>query len=89
MSLFGGFAIYFIIWWLTLFVLLPLGNRSQAEEGHVEPGTEPSAPVNSRLPLKLVLNTVLAGLVFGVFYAVTVLYGFDADSIPSIFPQDR
>lgn len=89
MTLFGGFAIYFLMWWLTLFIVLPLGNRSQAEEGNIAPGTEPGAPVNSRLPLKLLLNTVLAGLVFAIYYTATIYYGLDADSIPSLFPQDR
>ncbi|RVM70376.1 DUF1467 family protein, partial [Sinorhizobium meliloti] len=28
MSVFSTFAIYFIIWWITLFVVLPLGVRT-------------------------------------------------------------
>ena len=77
MSFFSGFAIYFIIWWLTLFVVLPLGVRSQAEDGHVEPGTDPGAPAKPNLGRKLILNTILAGVVFGVWYYLTKVAGLD------------
>ena len=28
-----GFAIYFVIWWIVLFLTLPFGVRSQHEDG--------------------------------------------------------
>ena len=28
-----AFAIYFVLWWITLFVTLPFGVRSQHEDG--------------------------------------------------------
>ena len=37
-------AIYFLIWWMTLFAVLPWGVRSQEESGEVTPGTDPGAP---------------------------------------------
>ena len=39
-----GFAIYFIIWWVVLFTVLPFSARSQADEGEVTLGTTHSAP---------------------------------------------
>lgn len=89
MSAITAFAVYFIIWWLTLFIVLPIGVRSQAETGEVEPGTEPGAPVRSRLGWKLLANTILAGVIFGVWYWMTYRLGLGLDSLPSIFPQDR
>lgn len=88
MSLFNAFAIYFIIWWGTLFMVLPHGVRSQAEAGEIEPGTDPGAPVQSRIGLKLAINTVVAAVVFGVWYYVSQVLGYGFDSIPSIFPDD-
>ena len=38
-------AIYFLIWWITLFAVLPWGVRNQEESGEVTPGTDPGAPV--------------------------------------------
>ena len=42
MALTTAIAIYFLIWWLTLFAVLPWGVTSQYEEG--APGTDPGAP---------------------------------------------
>ncbi|MDB2536660.1 DUF1467 family protein, partial [Alphaproteobacteria bacterium] len=38
-----GLAIYGIIWFLTLFMVLPWGVVSQAEHGEVQPGSSESA----------------------------------------------
>jgi predicted secreted protein len=59
-----GFAIYFILWWITLFVTLPFGVRSQHEDGVGSPGTDPGAPVASRMGRKLIWTTVLSALVY-------------------------
>jgi predicted secreted protein len=62
-------AIYFLIWWLTLFAVLPWGVRSQHENGgEISPGTDPGAPVLSRLLAKLFWTTVVATAIFGVAY---------------------
>jgi len=84
---FTGFAIYFVIWWVTLFIVLPHGNRSQAEDGEVVQGTDPGAPTNSRIWQKLMWNTVLAGIVYGVYWLVTTWFGLGFDSIPKFFPN--
>ncbi|MEM9277823.1 MAG: DUF1467 family protein, partial [Pseudomonadota bacterium] len=87
MSLFTGFAIYFIIWWVTLFIVLPHGNRSQAEDGEIIQGTDPGAPTVSRLPQKLMWNTVVAVGVFGIYWIITSYFGWGFSDIPSIFPE--
>jgi predicted secreted protein len=63
-----GLAIYFIIWWIVLFAVLPIGVRTQGEEGIVVPGTPSSAPASPRLLKIAVLTTVVAGLVFGLVW---------------------
>ena len=37
-------AIFFLIWWIVLFAVLPWGVRSQQEDAEVAPGTDPGAP---------------------------------------------
>lgn len=63
-------AVYFLIWWVVLFVVLPWGVRAQGEGG--APGTDPGAPVASRLGMRLVWTTVIASVVFGICAAVYV-----------------
>ena len=59
-------AIFFIVWWITLFAVLPWGVRSQAESGEVVPGSDPGAPAIPNLKLKLVWTTVVSAVVFAV-----------------------
>ena len=57
-------AIYFTIWWIVLFVILPWGVRSQEEEGDIVAGTDPGAPVAPRLLIKAAATTILAAILF-------------------------
>jgi predicted secreted protein len=66
MSLATGIAIYFIVWWLVLFMVLPFGVRSQHEGGDMVSGTDPGAPAMPRLWWKLVWTTVVSGVVFAL-----------------------
>ena len=67
------FAIYFIIWWLVLFVVLPFGVCNAQEAGDaVEGGHEAGAPVRHGLAWKAIVTTLLATVVFaGVYWALT------------------
>jgi len=70
-SLTTAIAIYFLIWWVTLFAVLPFGVRPQ-HEGDMAPGTDPGAPVVPRILMKLVWNTLVSGVIFGLCYVVYV-----------------
>ena len=61
-----GFAIYFVLWWLVLFVTLPFGVRSQFEDGVGAPGTDPGAPVASRMGRKLIWTTAISAVIFAI-----------------------
>ena len=63
-------AFYFLIWWVTLFAVLPWGVRNQEEAGEVTPGTDPGAPASHRLGRKLIWTTAIATALFGILYFV-------------------
>jgi predicted secreted protein len=63
-------AIYFVIWWVTLFAVLPFGVRSQHETGEMAPGTDPGAPVVPNIWAKLGWTTLIASVLFALFYGV-------------------
>jgi predicted secreted protein len=65
-------ALYFVIWWTTLFAVLPLGVRTQAEEGVIVPGTPESAPARPRLLRVAIINTIVASLVFALVWIALV-----------------
>jgi len=87
MSFLTGFAIYFIIWWVTLFLVLPYGVRSQAEENSRVLGTDPGAPVKSMIGRKLIVNSVLAAVIYAIYWIITGYYGWSLDHLPSIMPE--
>ena len=62
-----GLAVYFIVWWVVLFAVLPWGVRPSDTP---LPGNAPSAPENPRLWLKAGVTTAIAGLVWLAIYGL-------------------
>ncbi len=61
-----AFAIYFIIWWVCLFVVLPFGVRTQSDSGEMIQGTSAGAPLNPRIGRIAALTTIVASGAFTV-----------------------
>ncbi|WP_342641910.1 DUF1467 family protein [Rhodoligotrophos ferricapiens] len=83
MSLTSSLAIYFILWWLVLFAVLPFGNDSPHELDE-EPGIgqAPSAPKDPRLGRKFLVTTVISAGIFAVFYTLMSSGILALDHIP-------
>jgi predicted secreted protein len=82
MSWGAAFAIYFIIWWLVLFAILPFGVRSQIEAGEVTPGTEHGAPHQHLMVRKALWTTLIAAVFFALYYANYTSGFITLDDIP-------
>ena len=66
-------AIFFLIWWVVLFAVLPWGVRRQDDAGgEIVPGTDPGAPAVPHLLRKLVWTTAVSLLIFAACYVVYV-----------------
>ena len=63
-------AIYFVVWWLCLFVVLPFKVRNQVDDGEWVQGTERGAPAIARLWPKLLITTLLAAVVTALLFWV-------------------
>jgi len=65
MSWLSGIVVYFLIWWVALFAVLPWGVHipDKAEPGHAQ-----SAPARPRLWLKAAVTSLIAGLLWLVYY---------------------
>jgi predicted secreted protein len=83
MRLTSAIAIYFVIWWTVLFVVLPWGVRNAHEAGEaVEAGHEPGAPVRPQIGRKALITTVLATIVFALVYVVVTQSWITLDDLP-------
>jgi predicted secreted protein len=82
MSLAFAISMYVVIWWIVLFAMLPIGVRTQAEEGEISPGTAESAPHMPRLLPKMLATTVIASVLFGASYVIITHHLITLDEIP-------
>lgn len=65
----SGIAVYLVIWWLVIFMVLPWGNQAVDAED-VARGHASSAPRKPRLATKLVVTTAIAGMLWAIVYVV-------------------
>jgi predicted secreted protein len=77
MGLVTSFAVFFVIWWLVLFTILPIGIRGQWEDNDTVEGTEPGAPTKSNILRKFALTTIVASVVFVLFRVLLAFGVFD------------
>lgn len=70
-------AVYFVVWWLTFVMVLPIGNHSHHETGaEIVAGSDPGAPVQPRLIMKLLITTGLAAALTAL-----LLWGLSNESL--------
>jgi predicted secreted protein len=86
MSLTTSAAIYFVIWWIVLFTVLPFGVRNASEAGEaVEAGNDPGAPTIPALKAKLVWTTIVASVVFAICWVVYVYRLVSLDDLGTLW----
>ena len=80
-------AIYFLIWVMSAFLLLPFGVRT-ADEAGIEkvPGQADSAPAHFR-PGRLILRATLIAIVLTTAFVLNFEYGWITASDIDFFPE--
>jgi predicted secreted protein len=86
-NLISIFAEYFICWWITLFIVLPIGLRTQADENDVVSGTVKSAPARFRFWRVFLITTLVSMVIYAGWYTATSVYGVSVMSFPRIVPD--
>ena len=81
------FAIYFVIWWITLFAVLPIGMRTQAEAEDIVPGSVESAPARFRGGKVVLVTTIVSAVIYGGWYVATAYFGVGLDTLPNFLPK--
>ena len=57
MTVISALVLFWMIWFITLLVMLPIGLQTQGEADQVVPGTPSSAPVDPMIGRKLLWAT--------------------------------
>ncbi|MCB1355783.1 MAG: DUF1467 family protein [Maritimibacter sp.] len=66
MSITGGAVLFVVIWFVTMFVTLPIALKTQGEAGEVVPGTHEGAPADFRLKRTLLIVTLTTLVLWGI-----------------------
>lgn len=75
----GALALYFVIWWVVLFIALPLGVDSSMDYEHDSyplNGLERGAPAAPKMLRKAILTTWLSSVVFSLAAYGLIVAGF-------------
>ena len=72
MSITAAIVLYVVIWFVTMFVVLPIGLRTQGDDGEIVPGTHAGAPSNFRLKRTLVIVTIVGTIVWAIVAGIIV-----------------
>ncbi len=79
MSVTAAIAIYFVLWWLVLFAVLPFGAAGDDPASGRVAGADPGAPSAHHLALKFLATTVIAAAIFaaGAYAYVNGLFNVE------------
>ncbi len=82
MQLTSALVVYAVLWFLTLFCVLPIRHRSQGDAGEVVRGTPASAPAGFVMRRKFLITTLIAfalwvPICLGIIYGVLSVERFD------------
>lgn len=81
-------AVFFVVWWLVLFAVLPFSLRTQDEDGEVTLGTPASAPKGPHVLRAMLRTTLVTAIILAIYLVLTRYYGLGFDDLPRIGPSN-
>ena len=85
MSKFTIFGIFFIMWWIVFFIVLPLNITTHMDKGINIKGMHGSVPINPKLVYKLIVTTIVT---FIILLSLVFLFHFDILTMNKILSID-
>jgi predicted secreted protein len=89
MTIFNGFVLYAVLWFVTLFVVLPLRLTTQAETGDVVRGTHGSAPSNPQMKRRLGVTTAISAALWVVIAGIIISGVIGVEDLDFYLPRER
>ncbi len=75
MTITAAIVLFAVIWFMVLFIVLPLRLVSQGEAGVVVQGTPSSAPADARIGRKMLIASVVSVVLWCVIASIIVWGG--------------
>ena len=90
MAITSAIVLFVVIWTLVFFMINPLWQTSQSEDGEVVPGTPESAPVDPMVRRKALIALLIAAPLFVLAYLAIVRGWLTLDDISFVrLPSER
>jgi len=70
MGITSAIVLFAVVWFMTLFIVLPLRLETQGDAGEVVPGTHKSAPANINIGRKARITTYFAVPIWAVLASI-------------------
>ncbi|MGR3484529.1 MAG: DUF1467 family protein [Paracoccaceae bacterium] len=70
MGITSALVLFAVVWFMVLFIVLPLRLRTQGDEGDVVPGTHAGAPSTFDPRAKVRLTTIWAIVIWAILAAI-------------------
>ena len=64
MTVSASIVLFAVIWFMTLFIVLPIKLKSQRDDGDVVPGTHASAPSDPQLKKRAIWVSIIAVIIW-------------------------
>lgn len=88
MSWITSAALFFVIWWISLFAAIPIVFHKARREEDAPSAVQTGAPKKSRRGLiVVVVNTLIAAVIVGVVAVAVNVYGLSPDVFPNFLPE--
>ncbi len=66
MGITSAIVLFAVIWFLTLFIVLPLRLQTQGDVGKIEQGTHAGSPVNPQMKKRFLVTTAVAVVLWAI-----------------------
>jgi len=70
MGIISAVVLFAVTWFMVMFIVLPIRQRTQADEGSVVPGTPAGAPVNFNLRRTILIVSGVAVVIWLILVAI-------------------
>lgn len=66
MGITSAIVLFAVIWFLTLFIVLPLRLQTQGDVGEIEPGTHAGSPANPQMKKRFLVTSAVAMVLWAI-----------------------
>ena len=72
MAITSALVLFAVIWFMVLFVVLPLRLTTQGDDGKVVPGTHAGSPVDAQIGKRFLVTTGVTVVLWAICFTVIV-----------------